>query len=290
MNKNEPMHNVTGGKLIPQDIDAMLEATELFPADVPGDEQQLAAERSKMVKAADPIGTVPPMTGKHMAELNTVTATRGMTLLIDKLGERLAFERTGVRLYEAAIAKAKGFNLPSEFISHLEHIREEEAEHMAIVKTVMEQLGADATAITPCADVTSVAGMGLIQVMTDPRTDAAQLFNTLVSAELTDNAGWELLIDLAMKQGQDVIAACFRTPLKQEQEHLFLVKNLLKDILDLDSGETTSCYYLAEDERGWVIKKDGANRAIRHFDNKEDAVTAALKMSENARARLVIRH
>ncbi|KTD48677.1 hypothetical protein Lrub_1028 [Legionella rubrilucens] len=289
MNKNEPMHNVTGGQLIPQDIEAMLEATERFPADVPGDEQKLAFERSKMVKEVDPIGTIPPMTEAQKDELKTASATKDMTLLIDKLGERLAFERSGVRLYEAAIAKAKGFNLPSAFLNRLEHIREEEAEHMAIVKTVMDQLGADATAITPCADVTSVAGMGLIQVMTDPRTDAAQLLNTLLIAELTDNAGWELLIELAMKQGQDVVAECFRIPLKQEQEHLLMIKNLLKETLKLDT-EQASCYYLGEDERGWVIKKDGASRAIRHFDSKEEAVTVALKMSENAKARLVIRH
>ena len=41
----------------------------------------------------------------------------------------------------------------------------------------MEQLGGDPTAQTPCADVTATASMGLIQVVTDPRTTLAQSLN-----------------------------------------------------------------------------------------------------------------
>lgn len=35
-------------------------------------------------------------------------------------------------------------------------------------------MGGDPTAQTPCADVSAVAAMGLIQVLTDPRTTLAQ--------------------------------------------------------------------------------------------------------------------
>src|SRR5690606_35789753 len=49
------------------------------------------------------VGHVPiPASLKGVASSLT---TPGATLLIDKLGERMAFERTGIRLYDALIAK-----------------------------------------------------------------------------------------------------------------------------------------------------------------------------------------
>lgn len=152
---------------------------------------------------------------------------------MDKLGERLAFERSGVRLYEAAIAKMLALNESRRMLQQLEHIRREEAEHMEILVLAIKKLGADPTAMTPGADVTGVLGMGLIQVLTDPRTDAPQALTALLNAELIDNAAWELLIELAMGNGQDEMVEQFEKALAQEEEHLSIIKVLLKDYLDI---------------------------------------------------------
>ena len=57
----------------------------------------------------DPIGTVPlPGTVKGMAKTSVQKVMgRHPEVLIDALGDRLAFERTGTRLYDAFLGKAR---------------------------------------------------------------------------------------------------------------------------------------------------------------------------------------
>jgi rubrerythrin len=146
----------------------------------------------------------------------------------DKLGERLAFERSGVRLYEALMAKAKAIDSVDEaLLKTMQHFRDEEAEHLQLVVAAMEKLGADPTAMTPCADVVGVTSMGVLQTISDPRTNLAQSLNALLTAELTDNAGWELLIELADAAGQMAISESFEKALAQEQVHLDTVRSWL---------------------------------------------------------------
>src|SRR5690606_32315938 len=138
-------------------------------------------------------------------------------LLLDKIGERIAFERGGTRLYDALLVKAQaalaaGAELPTaaealaangedvaslqgapteSALQTLERIRNEELEHFHLLCEAMKQLGGDPTAMTPCADAVATASAGLMQVVTDPRTTLAQSLNAMLTAELTDNAGWE---------------------------------------------------------------------------------------------------
>ena len=64
------------------------------------------------------------------------------------------------------------------------------------VGAAIQSLGGDPTAQTPAADVTGVEGMGLMQVLTDPKTTVAQALHAILVAEMTDNAAWEELIEL----------------------------------------------------------------------------------------------
>jgi hypothetical protein len=115
----------------------------------------------------------------------------------------------------------------------LQHFRDEEAEHFALVVAAMQRLGADPTAMTPCADVVGVTSMGVLQAISDPRTNLAQSLNALLTAELTDNAGWELLIELAEASNQSEIAQSFEKALAQEQVHLTTVRSWLAEaVLD----------------------------------------------------------
>jgi rubrerythrin len=149
-------------------------------------------------------------------------------VLIDKLGERLAFERTGTRLYEAMIAKAEALTgTPADLLDDLHRFHREELEHFRLAVACMEQLGADPTAQTPCADAAGVASAGLLQAITDPRTDMAQSLNALLAAELIDNAGWELLINLTRSMGHEEMADTFEKALSQEQVHLETIRGRL---------------------------------------------------------------
>jgi hypothetical protein len=84
--------------------------------------------------------------------------------------------------------------------------------------------------------------MGLIQVLTDPRTTLAQSLNAILTAELTDNAGWELLAQLAEEAGESELTGKFLGALSQEQEHLLVIKAWLATLVSERAG--TEAVYL----------------------------------------------
>ncbi|APR80463.1 Hypothetical protein A7982_05810 [Minicystis rosea] len=199
----------------------------------------LASVRVAYESEAEPIGTVPIPTTLKGAVKTAIELVkgRGATAFIDKLGERLAFERTGTRLYEALLTKLDASSSweggPSW--SELVRFRDEEAAHFTLLRRCMEELGADPTAQTPSADVIGVASMGLLQVVTDPRTTVAQSLNALLTAELTDNDGWEMLVDVAEALKQDEMAERFLRAQEQEDIHLSSVREWLRARAMLDT-------------------------------------------------------
>lgn len=226
--------NRTGVQMSPEDTARQLEATRLFPADVPGDVSEFTAERERAIREADLIGSV-PAPGSVKGVIKTAldkTIGKAPEVLLDKLGERLAFERTGVRLYEAMVAKAVAApGADPALVETLRQIQAEELEHMNIVREAIETLGGDPTAMTPCAVVAGVKAMGVLQVLTDPRTTVSQSMSAILTIELEDNAAWELLIELAHKGGHPLIAKRFGQALEQEEMHLATVRNFIKQDL-----------------------------------------------------------
>jgi rubrerythrin len=231
-------HNQTGTQLSPEFTDKQLEAAENFFPDVPGDATSIALARQTAYHEADNIGSVPvpgSTKGKLKSGFDKLLGHQP-ELLVDKLGERLAFERTGVRLYDAMLAKVAATGDDQHNMGEqLRKIRDEELAHMKLVKAAIEILGADPTAMTPCADVAGVAASGIMQVLTDPRTNISQCLNALLTLELTDNAAWELLVDLTEKAGHLQISKDFEQALEQENLHLLLIKKLLKRELEVQS-------------------------------------------------------
>ena len=219
------------------------------------DLEPIKAQRMAYVREADAVGSIPaPASWKGMVRSSLKILGGGNPeVLLDKIGERIAFERAGTRLYDALIAKYEavsrmaGGRLPpasavvpgdgdGALITQLEgetalqtlmRIRAEELGHFHLLATAMTALGGDATAQTPCGDVIATASSGLMQVVSDPRTTLAQCLNAMLTAELTDNAGWELLIELADRAGEDDLAGEFLGALAEEQEHLLIVKSWL---------------------------------------------------------------
>lgn len=205
-----------------------------------GSEFDAVEIRMRYIKEADRIGSVPPPGSVKAAVKSGMQKLGGKNpeVLIDKLGERLAFERSGVRLYEALIVKCRAAAAEGQVnisIDELLRIHGEEAEHFKLLSDVLQQLGADPTAETPCANVAGVASMGIMKVVMDPRTTIPQCLDAVLTAELVDNAAWELLIQLANEMGQDEMVAQFNEALTEEEEHLSIIKQLLQDAVLADA-------------------------------------------------------
>jgi rubrerythrin len=160
-------------------------------------------------------------------------------ILLDKLGERLAFERTGTRLYDALITKCEVMldDQISMTIDDLAGIRADEARHFLMLSDAIESLGGDPTSQTPSADMVGVEAMGLVQVLNDPRTSLAQSLHAIVTAELSDKAGWETLIALADEHELSDMVNDFTLALDQEREHLALVQTWYEEAIGLAYGD-----------------------------------------------------
>jgi rubrerythrin len=228
--------NRTGIQTSPKQSEAMKKASEEQRVDSIASEDPFKKTRTEYIREGHLIGSVPvPSTFKGLMKSGAqVLKQNRPQVFIDRLGERLAFERTGVRLYSAFITKCEesSEDLPVE---EFRRFRSEELEHFEMLKKALEKLGADPTAETPAADVAGVASMGVMKVITDPRTTPIQSLEAILIAELVDHDGWELLIALADEIGEDKLAENFRTALDQEEEHLETIRQLVKDNT-LDQG------------------------------------------------------
>jgi len=238
--------NRTGLQMSPRHSKEMLETEDLLDDGTsgaqmpPGDDQALSLARQEYIAAADPIGSVPPpatLKGAAKSGAKMLTGRRPQ-VFIDKLAERLAFERGGTRLYDAVCAKAIAptGDLNKVDVEELLEIRDSEARHALLIKECLETLGADPTAQTPCADLAGVESMGLIQAASDPRTSLAQTLHAALAAELIDNEGWEGLIVMAMEMGHDDMARRFERALNEEREHLTKVRNWYRQ-LNMEASE-----------------------------------------------------
>jgi rubrerythrin len=168
-----------------------------------------------------------------------------MSVLLDKLGERLSFERQGVRLYEAFIRKiesapgATAMAVPAE---DLAAIYKDENKHFELLQTAIAELGGDATFETPSADIAGVLSHGILQIVTDQRTTIAQSTQAILSAELMDNDGWQILIDLAEELGQARLKEQCQEAKDAEQRHLQTLRGWLSSMtLKEAAGENALC-------------------------------------------------
>lgn len=203
----------------------------MMPA-TPGDDSALADMRAACIAGAEPLGSVSMPDALNGAFASGIAATGSQPLLLlDKLGERLAFERTGTRLYDALIAKFEATQDDSTgmTLADLQQIRQDEARHFAIVAEAIESMGGDATSQTPCADLVGVESMGLVQVVADPRTTIAQSLHAILVAELVDQAGWEMLIALAESHRQSALVTDFSVALAEERTHLLRVQRWFEE-------------------------------------------------------------
>jgi rubrerythrin len=241
---NKLGQNRTGLQMSPLNSEALLNsardvAAMLEPAEPDQPEALLMSElRREYVNEADALGSMPPpgtLTGALTAGAGMLTGKR-LQVFIDKVAERMAYERGGTRLYDAALVKVAALAAGTPVtLERVKQIRNQEAEHAEVLRQALFDLGADPTAQTPCADLVGVQSMGLMQAVTDPRTSLAQTLSSLLAAELIDVASWEMLSRLARAMGREDLAERFDEALEQENEHLATISGWYEGLLTSDA-------------------------------------------------------
>lgn len=223
----EPGGNRTGIATAPKRSEEMIAGTAEFRPDSHGDERGIATERSQQTKRAERIGSVPPP--PLTSGIPKTPLARTPAHLIDKLGERLAFERMAVRLYEVLLSKFDalgGFDGGPSRID-LERILRDEFRHFRMLEEAVAQVGADPTVLTPSADFHATLHRGALDVLVEPRTTFCQCLEAMLVLELVDDDSWSMLSALAERVGQRALAERFRSAHAEEAEHLASMRRWL---------------------------------------------------------------
>jgi rubrerythrin len=193
-----------------------------------GEPEEFHRARAEGRVGAPSIGTTPPPTSFLGIAKEALRAIMGAPehRLLDKLSERLAFERTGTRLYDTLLEK---FDQDGAFEggptrAQLEHIRDDEAAHFRMLERTIRELDGDPTAVSPSADLAAVASSGILAVVVDARTRFPEALEAMLMAELIDSDGWSRLVELALHLGKDDLADRFQAAESAEDDHVVLVR------------------------------------------------------------------
>src|SRR5690625_1508028 len=137
------MKNRTGVAMSPMDSEDIIDTAQNTPPSSSGDKSGFTSVENPYIETAEPVGSVPPpgtLKGAAKAVLGKFSG-ENPEMLINKLGERLAFERMGTRLYEYLINKCQAAQASSQIpIDTLRRFREQELHHFKIVTQALESL------------------------------------------------------------------------------------------------------------------------------------------------------
>lgn len=169
--------------------------------------------------------------------------------VIDMLMERLTFERTGVKLYDAILAKMRAARSPevAKMLEQVEEHRNEEKEHEEWLEEQIRALGGDAHKKTEMAKVVEIESQGIAKVILDGDPELSHLFHALLTAELADNAGWDLLVQLADEADDKTAKKAFKKRLHEEEDHLLFTRKAVirmfrREVLGQEVGLPTSAF------------------------------------------------
>src|SRR5215203_5048108 len=90
--------NLSGIKTAPELAMEQAEGAVTAGPSPDGGPEMVNAERAVYIEEGFPVGSLPSLPFDQEADATDETAS--MAVLLDKMGERLAFERTGTRLYD----------------------------------------------------------------------------------------------------------------------------------------------------------------------------------------------
>lgn len=158
-------------------------------------------------------------------------AKKNVSRVIDLLNERLAFERTGVKLYDTLLARLRASTDPAleALVERVQEHRDEEHEHEEWLEEQIRALGGTAHALSEHAVLAQAEAEGIERVMR--RDDSIPHdFHALLTAELADNAGWDLLVQLAGEFGDSRAKKELEKRLHEEEKHLLFVRETLLEL------------------------------------------------------------
>lgn len=208
-------NNRTGMAMSP-DRRGMLDVPRELTPTSRGSADEIASIRIRYSREVGPPGTLPRE--PHLS--------RELLPLVDLVGARLAFERGGVRLYDALISKHDAFGgFPGgPERRDLQLIRDQELSHMRMCDGILSEIGADATALTPCANRELVMSRGICDILVDPRTSLLDGLEAIAVAELADHEQWVGLVEIARDMNRDDLVRAFVGAQRTEDEHLSKVR------------------------------------------------------------------
>jgi len=217
-------HNRTGIYTSAGRVEDMQRLMEEFAPTSTGSVHGAGIIRVDYAKHADALGSLPSGNGLDLAEADELTA-----LLIDKLGERLAFECGGTRAYTALVSKHEAFGSfeggPSR--DDLVEILNEEHRHFHLVAEQIGVMGGDPTVVTPAADLVATISQGVMAAILDPRVNLMQSLQAILIAELADYEGWSTLTELLRTAGETALADECESAWNTEETHLTRVRTWL---------------------------------------------------------------
>jgi bacterioferritin (cytochrome b1) len=158
-------------------------------------------------------------------------AKKNKDKVIDVLCERLCFERSGVKLYDKILERMRQSKEPAitKMLEQMQEHRDQEKEHEEWLEDCIRKLGGDDKKMTEKAKLVTEESKGIEEViMKDPQLP--HLFHALLAAELVDNAGWDLLVQLADEADDTQAKRDFKKRLHEEEEHLILMREVMKKL------------------------------------------------------------
>jgi rubrerythrin len=144
--------------------------------------------------------------------------------LVDKLCERLAVETGGVEIYQAAIAKIDDPTIAAR----LKRFMQEEAEHRDLLDAYLTKLGVQDRE-TPSARLAKHEGEAYMKLVGEAETPA-QVLNIMLTIELMDENGWEMIINLGRDVHDEELVRTLNSALQEEKEHLRGVRGMLAQL------------------------------------------------------------
>ncbi len=156
-------------------------------------------------------------------------AQHGSAKVIDVLTERLAFERAGVKLYDRIleVMRAAPDQNVARMLEEMQKHRDDEKEHEEWLEAQIRALGGDAHGETDRSRLVTRESKGIEEVVMSD-AELPHLLHALLAAELVDNAGWDLLVQLADEAGDREAKKELKKRLHEEEDHLLFLRKAME--------------------------------------------------------------
>jgi hypothetical protein len=150
--------------------------------------------------------------------------------VVDLLCERLAFERSTVKLYDRileALGGAPDASMRDLRATMAKH-RQEEDEIASWLEGRIRELGGGEGADTDLARLATREARGIEEVAANDAADLTHLLHALLAVEGVDVAGWDLLVELADAAGDARAKRELERCQRREAEHLAFARRAIE--------------------------------------------------------------